>query len=130
MAAPQSIKIQDRGPVVMVTFVQTRILDEQAIRAFGKEFSKLTTEAAADRKLLLNFEGVNFMSSAMLGQIMALNKQCKADNVKLKLCGICPQVMEVFSITKLNKILDIHPDEATALDAFEGKAEKKGWFGW
>ena len=124
------LTIQDRGEVVMVTFTQARILDEGTIRAIGTEFEKLTTEAAADRKLLLNFRGVDYMSSAMLGQIMKLHKQCKADNVKLMLCGVCPQVMEIFTITRLNKVLAIESDEAAALASFSGEGgKKKGWFG-
>ncbi|MBX3411173.1 MAG: STAS domain-containing protein [Pirellulales bacterium] len=126
----ESLTIQDRGDVVLVTFAQRRILDEGAIRAIGKEFEKLTLEAAADRKLLVSFRGVDFMSSAMIGQVVMLHKKCKADNIKLKLCDICPQVLEVFTITKLNKLLDIQKDEATALAAFSGATEKKkGWFG-
>lgn len=122
------LKIEDRGEVVLVSFAQSRILDEQAIRAIGKEFESLTTEAAADRKLLLSFSNVDYMSSAMIGQIMLLHKKCKADGIKLKLCNICPQVMEIFNITRLNKVLDIQKDEATALAAFSGAAPKKGWF--
>lgn len=123
------LTIQDRGDVVMVTFTQARILDEHTIREIGKEFAKLTLEASADHKLLLNFTAVNYMSSAMLGQIVRLNKQCKTDNIKLKLCGICPQVLEVFTITKLDKVIDIEPDEESALASFSGAAKKKGWFG-
>ena len=125
-----SLTIQDRGDVVLVTFAQSRILDEGAIRVIGKDFEKLTLEAAADRKLLVSFRGVDFMSSAMIGQVVMLHKKCKADNIKLKLCDICPQVLEVFTITRLNKLLDIQKDEATALASFSGNAEKKkGWFG-
>jgi len=123
-----NLTIQERGDVVMVTFTQTRILDENTIRAIGSEFANLTLEAAADHKLLLNFAGVDFMSSAMLGQIVRLNKQCKNDNIKLKLCSICPQVLEVFTITKLDKLIEIAADEATALASFSGAPVKKGWF--
>lgn len=122
-----NLTIQERGDVVMVRFAQSRILDESTIRAIGAEFDKLTLEAAAGRKLLLNFQGVAYMSSAMLGQILRLNKHCKADKIKLKLCDICPQVLEVFTITKLNKVLEIEGDEEGALAAFGGA--KKGWFG-
>jgi anti-anti-sigma factor len=124
-----NLTIQERGDVVMVTFTQSRILDEHTIREIGKEFANLTLEAAADHKLLVNFAAVNYMSSAMLGQIVRLNKQCKNDNIKLKLCSICPQVLEVFTITKLNKVLDIESDEDSALAAFSGAPAKKGWFG-
>ena len=114
----------------MVTFTQSRILDEGTIRSIGAEFEKLTTESAADRKLLLNFRGVDYMSSAMLGQIMKLYKQCKADNIKLKICSICPQVLEIFTITRLHKVLAIEADEAAALASFSGDGvKKKGWFG-
>lgn len=122
------LTIQDRGEVVMVTFAQSRLLDEATIQTVGREFEKLTLEAAANRKLLLNFKGVSFMSSSMLGQILRLHKKCKNDKIKLKLCGICPQVLDVFVITKLNKVLDIVGDEETALADFDGGA-KKGWFG-
>jgi len=112
----------------MVSITQARILDEASIRAIGTEFEKLTLEAASGRKLLLNFKGVEFMSSAMLGQIMRLSKKCKADNIKLKLCSICPQILEAFTITRLDKVLDIAADEEAALAAFGGGG-KRGWFG-
>ncbi|MBX7168486.1 MAG: STAS domain-containing protein [Pirellulales bacterium] len=123
------LTIQERGEVIMVTFAQARILDETTITAIGREFEKLTLEAAATRKLLLNFKGVDFMSSSMLGKIMRLHKQCTSDKVKLKLCNICPQVLEVFTITRLNKVLDIVTDEEAALSAFEAGGAKRGWFG-
>ncbi len=123
-----NLKIEERGEVVMVTLIQSRIVDEHTIRAVGSEFEKLTLEAAADHKLLLNFKGVDYMSSAMIGQIMRLHKKCKTDGIKLKFCSICPQIMEVFKITSLTKILEIEPNEETALAAFNGTSTKRGWF--
>jgi anti-anti-sigma regulatory factor len=45
------------------------------------------------------------MSSAMITKLVMLNKGCKAQGVKLKLCEVSPNVMEVFKITKLNKLI-------------------------
>lgn len=121
------LTISDRDDVVVVSFAESKILDEGIIRQIGEEFKKLTTEAAAERKLLLKFSGVTFMSSAMLGQIMRLAKQAKADKIDLKLCDIAPSIMEVFTITRLNKILDIQKTEADAMKAFGPL--RKSWFG-
>lgn len=121
------LNIADAQDVVVVTFTEARILDETTIQKIGAEFSKLTTEAAADRKLLLSFQGVTFMSSAMLGQILRLSKQAKADKIHLKLSDIAPDIMEVFRITKLTKVLEIHPTGADALAAFG--PPRKSWFG-
>ncbi|HEV3417770.1 MAG TPA: STAS domain-containing protein [Pirellulales bacterium] len=121
------LNIADRDDVVMVTFTNFKILDESVIRNIGAEFDKLTTEAAAERKLLLNFDRVTFMSSAMIGQIMKLYKKAKADGIALKLCSIDPTIMEVFKITRLDKLLDIRKTEADAIAAFG--APRKGWLG-
>ena len=117
----------DNQEVVVVDFLQARLVDENTIREIGREFEKLTLEAAAARKLLLNFAIVKFMSSVTIGHIVRLNKQCKADKIRLKLCSISPDIMEIFTITRLNKILDICADEASALEAF--KKPSGGWFG-
>jgi hypothetical protein len=60
---------------------------------------------APSKKLVLNFKGVQFMSSAMIGKLVLLNKKAKADEIHLKLCDISPNVLEVFKITRLNKVL-------------------------
>ncbi|HEV2970882.1 MAG TPA: STAS domain-containing protein [Pirellulales bacterium] len=121
------LNIADRDDVVMVTFTNFKILDESVIRNIGAEFDKLTTEAAAERKLLLNFDRVTFMSSAMIGQIMKLYKKAKADGIALKLCCIDPTIMEVFKITRLDKLLDIRKTEADAIAAFG--PPRKSWLG-
>jgi anti-anti-sigma factor len=121
------LNIADKDDVVMVTFTNFKILDESVIRNIGAEFDKLTTEAAAERKLLLNFDRVTFMSSAMIGQIMKLYKKAKADGIALKLCCIDPTIMEVFKITRLDKLLDIRKTEADAIAAFG--PPRKSWLG-
>jgi anti-sigma B factor antagonist len=118
--------ISDRDDVVLVSFAESRILDEGVIRQIGEAFKGLTTEAAASRKLLLKFDRVTFMSSSMIGQILRLSKQCKADKVALKLCNISPSIMEVFTLTRLDKVLDIQKTEADALKAFGPPS--KSWF--
>ena len=110
--------ISDHEDVVVVTFRDVKILDDSSIRAIGEEFGGLTLQAASGRKLLLDFAHIAFMSSAMIGQIVKLHKQCKRDSIKLKLCGIAPSIIEVFKITGLTKILDIQADRAQAVAAF------------
>ena len=64
-------------------------------------------------------------SAAMIGKIVLLNKKCKTEKVRLKLCEISDNIMEVFEITRLHKVLDIVGTEDEAVAAFE----KKGFFG-
>ena len=112
------LEIRDIEDVVVVSFNHAKILDQAVIGQIGDEMKELTMQAAADRRLLLNLDKVEFMASAMIGQIMMLHKQCKRDKIHLKLCCISPNIMEVFKITTLDKILDIRPTELKALQAF------------
>ena len=116
--------LRDRGDVLAVYFKQDSILDQQVIDQIGHEFDRIALEAGSCRKVLLNFEHVKFMSSAMIGKLLTLNKRCTADKIKLKLASVSPNLMEVFKITKLTKLFDIQSDETAALAAFE----KRGFF--
>jgi anti-sigma B factor antagonist len=111
---------QSNGDVTVVYFTDAQILDEHKIVQLND-----AADRAAAGKLLLNFSDVQFMSSAVLGKLVNLNKKCKADQTNLKMCNINPKILEVFKITKLNKVFDIHETEEKALSAFN----KRGWFG-
>lgn len=104
-------------------FQETRILDEATIQQIGRELLAMAAKAESG-KLLLNLEEVKFMSSAMLGKLIELNKRCKAEEIDLKLCSISPEIMEIFKMTRLNKVLDIHKNEGKALSSFR----KRGLF--
>jgi anti-sigma B factor antagonist len=94
------------------------------IDKIGHEFDRVALEAAVCRKLLLNLQHVKFISSSMISKLLHLSKRCKVDNIKLKLCCVSENVLEVFKITQLKKLFSIQNDEATALAAFE----KRGFF--
>jgi anti-sigma B factor antagonist len=112
------LDLQDAGEVLVVSFNQSSILDQQVIDQIGREFDQAELEAASNRKLLLNFHTVEYMSSAMLGKLIQLHKRCKADKIKLKLCGIAKNPLDVFKITKLDKLFEIHKDAPAALSTF------------
>jgi anti-sigma B factor antagonist len=119
------VSIADHLDIVVASIDVESILDGEIIQRIGQELSKLTTQAAGERKLLLTLRRVSFMSSAMIGEIMRFSKRAKADKIDLKLCDISPAIMEVFKITRLDKVLDIRPTMADGLKAF-GKP-RKSW---
>ncbi|MEM6980574.1 MAG: STAS domain-containing protein [Planctomycetota bacterium] len=119
-----AITNQTVGEVLVLGFTDAKILDSQRIEVVGRELQEAVPQAV-HKKLLLNFRGVSFMSSAMITKLVMLNKGCKAQGVALKFCEVSPNVMEVFKITKLNKLFDIQDGEEKALASFD----KKGWFG-
>ncbi len=111
--------------MLVASLLAGTLIDQNVIDETGKELLEAAFEACGNHKLVVNFRAVNFMSSAMLGKLMPLHKRCKADKTKLKLCNICPNLLEVFKITNLNKLFDICGSEAEAVAALG----KRGFFG-
>ena len=112
------LDLKDVGEVLVITFRQASILDQAVIDQIAREFDQAELEAASNRKLLLDFQAVEFMSSAMLGKLIQLHKRCKADKIKLKMCAIAKNPLDVFKITRLDKLFEIHGDATTALASF------------
>jgi anti-anti-sigma factor len=75
-------------------------------------------------KVLLDFSSLQQMSSAMLGKILALHKECEGHKITLRLCSMEPHIKEVFTSTGLHKLLKIHDTQESAMAAFR----KKSWF--
>lgn len=118
-----AINSEEHGDVLVVSFTDFKILDEARIQEIGYELMALVGNTPSG-KMLLDFKGVTFMSSAMIGKIIQLNKKCKDASVDLRLCTISPNVMEVFKLMRLHKVLNIQKDLETGLKSFE----KGGWF--
>jgi anti-sigma B factor antagonist len=111
---------QRHGAVVVVQFASPKILSEVVISQVGRELLALADQA--DGGMLLDLSGVAFMSSAMIGKIILLNKSCKAKKTTVKVCNVSSNVMEVFELTRLNKVLSIYSLPEHALAAFDGRA--------
>jgi anti-sigma B factor antagonist len=120
-----SLKSKEVDGVLIVGFGTGKLLDEAVIQQTGKELVEIVGQAS-EKKLLLTFHNVSYMSSAMLGRLVMFLKKCQQEGVDLKVCSIDPSIAEIFKITNLNKMFDIQKDEQKALDAFQ---KKKGWFG-
>ena len=104
------LRVKETDDSLRAEITDTKILDEGTILQTGKDLMDLLPRAAG-RKYLVNFRHVQFMSSAMIGKLVMLHKKAKADGVDFRLCNITPNVMEVFKLTRLNKIFTIETDE-------------------
>jgi anti-sigma B factor antagonist len=105
------------GDVVQVEFIDRNILDEANIQAIGEEISSII-DSQPKPKLLISFANVDHLSSAALGTMITINNRIRNAGGQLRLADIDPQIYEVFVITKLNKLFEIHETSGDALKSF------------
>jgi len=81
----------------------------------AKAFLRPHLENPQVRSMVINFDKVNFIDSSGIGLIVSIFKTMQQKEGKLALTNLSQKNMEIFSITRLNKILDIFPTEQEAL---------------
>ena len=111
------LKIKRTNEVSVVEFADRKILEELAIQEIEEELHQVV-DSEPGIKLLLNFKNVDHLSSAALGMLITLNKKVKETNGELKLSDINRQIFEVFKITRLNRVFEIHDTAEQAVALF------------
>ena len=118
MLKQKRLDVSEVGDVTVVHFRDQRIIDDLAIQETGQELVQLVEEGEGCKKLLLNFAEVGFMSSAALGKLITVNKKMKGNGGSVRMCNIRPDILEVFAITRLDRLFNIKKDEEEALADF------------
>jgi|SRR5579864_8679028 len=111
------VSVTRHKDVRIIEFTNNRILDEANIAEIGSTLGSMIEEGD-NPKLLLDFATVDHLSSAALGMLINANNKIRERNGQLRLANIKPQILEVFVITKLNKLFRILPSRAEALASF------------
>ena len=113
------LRISDNDGVTLVEFVDRNILDEANIQAINEEITS-EIDKSDTPKVLISFSNVDHLSSAALGALITINNKIKEKGGELHLANIDPQIYEVFVITRLNKLFNIHESTEEARTAFAG----------
>jgi anti-sigma B factor antagonist len=113
------LRIQKQDQVAIVSFVTSRILDQSNVQQLGEEFDALIDEFHLD-KIILNFENVSYMSSAVMGKLVALLKKVKGAGGRLKLCNIEASIYEIFEIMRFDKMFEISKSVDEAVGQLSG----------
>jgi anti-sigma B factor antagonist len=111
------LRVKRLDLVTQVEFIDRNILDEANIQSIGEEIGQLI-EAEPKPKLLLSFANVDHLSSAALGTLINVNNKVRQRGGQLRLANIDPQIYEVFVITRLNKLFEIHESTDAAIKSF------------
>lgn len=112
------LKVEQSNGVIIISVMMARVsvdasdeFEEEVVRAIGELESP---------KVLIDFDGVEFISSSVLGKLIKLNDTVVAGrHGQLKLSSLASRIIEVFKITGLERLFSIHKTRDEALGAFE-----------
>jgi anti-sigma B factor antagonist len=109
------ISVRYAKNATIVTLTDEKILEENDIRALQESIMSVI-EQAERMNLILDFQNVRFLSSAVLGFLIRISKKVYERDGQLRLCSINPKIHEIFKITRLTKVFDIYEDIESATE--------------
>ena len=78
-----------------------------------KELTDAIQRAAQmeEKRVNISLAGVSFMSSGMITAFVQANNFAKSVGVEVRFVNASPNVIEVFKITKMNRLFEIEGDD-------------------
>ena len=102
------------GNVNVVTV--TGRIDQATANLFEEKLAVwLAPGSDGKSSVVLDFFGVDYISSVGLRVLMLAARQIKAQNGEIAIAALTPVVAEVFQISRFNRVIAVHADVASAL---------------
>ncbi|MBL1217577.1 MAG: anti-sigma factor antagonist [Planctomycetes bacterium] len=90
--------------------------------AFSDELEALIEQihgSTAKQDVVLNMQGVSFLNSSNIAQLLELQQRMTEKGLTLRLCAVNQRIYSVLQITGLDKFFQIESDTASALAALQ-----------
>jgi anti-sigma B factor antagonist len=109
-----NISTNEAGGVTVVHFEGN--LDTNTAPEAQEHLDDLASQGV--EKILVDFESLDYISSAGLRVLLATAKKLRGSGGNLRLCNLNETVAEVFEISGFSTIFAVFPSEAEALEGF------------
>ena len=76
------------------------------------------TVSSGRTKILLNMADVHYIDSSGLGELVAACTSAQRNGATIKLMKLAPRVQDVIQLTRLYQVIDVFPDEDSAVRSF------------
>jgi anti-anti-sigma factor len=111
------IKIREEGEVTILDLMGEIRLDDESGDSLQDAVRGQVEEGK--KKLLLNFEELDFIDSSGVCEIVSSHVATKERGAQLKVTNVPEKIMMILKYTSLTNIIEIFTDEESALQSFQ-----------
>ncbi len=124
MSEESSVSFETAGLVTITRVTRPDAMEAANVARFGEEALDYVRNHPGCQ-LLLDFGTVEYLSSAALSEILVLHRKCRETGGDIRLCGMTNDVLKVFKITQLDRIVEVYDSPAPlALKLFNRTLEE------
>ena len=115
--------ISSRRLADVVVVMPVGQIDHPNAQQLQQALAPILDQAAASRTpLVLDFTGVEYISSMGLRVLMVAAKQMRAGSARIAVAALRPVVEEIFEIARFKHVLEVFPSVRAALQALSAPA--------
>ena len=119
MEAKRAFTVQQVKDYTVVEFKISSLMDAIELDQIAQSLYRLVDEEDR-RRIILDFEKVQYLSSQAIGIIMAMRKKLATlSNSRFILVGVGDRLMQLIKIVGLDKALTIKPSQKEAINVWE-----------
>ena len=115
MPATLRIEVTEADGVQVVTFRDRLLFDDRTVREVAEQLAAALPNDGRAIKLVLDFTGVDLISSSLLGKLILLQRRVDGSGGKLRLCELSTTVASVFKTSNLDRLFGLARDRRAAL---------------
>ena len=86
--------------------------------------SDIAPAIKSSKKVLFNMSKVKFMDSSGIGAMLSCLRTISSAGGELKLYGVKEQLIQLFKLVRLDRIIDIYDSKKSAVTAFQSKTDR------
>ena len=98
----------------IVARARVKMVDDEALKTLTRHIDE-ASDTGGVQLVVLDLSKVMILPSMALGLLVQLSNKCKAREQRLKLAGVPPQVRQVFTITRLDRVFQFADSVEAAL---------------
>ena len=102
------------GDVLIIGFLRADVIDIDYIRCAGEELDALVN-AENPPRLIIDFEGVRYLSSPALSLLVSLSADVTARSGDLRIANVADEVYAMFKLAKIPELIETHRTMASAV---------------
>jgi anti-sigma B factor antagonist len=117
------VKISSRPFADVVVIAPVGRIDHYSAGQLEQALTPLWEKSAIDKgAMVLDFAGVEYISSMGLRVLMIAAKQMRAHDARIAIAALQPIVVEIFAISRFDLVLDVFPSVRSALEKLSAPA--------
>jgi len=120
---PDTMEISTRQFVDVVVAAPVGRIDHNSAGQLEEALIPLSERCGINKwAVVLDFAGVEYISSIGLRVLMVAAKQMRAHDARIAVAGLQPVVAEIFAISRFDRVLDVYPSVRSALEKLSARA--------